>query len=199
MTNNLIKSMSLAILIVTSTLVGLVLTAPTASAGVSGNITVDTTWSGTVYVEGDVTVDAGVNLTIDPGTDVKFNGFYSLIVNGNLTAVGTPGNRINITSNQSSPSIADWYSIRVNSIGNCELVYCDILYSLDGVWLFNSRNNTIDHCNISYSTNGVDVRSWYNVVTNCTFGDGARVIVQALILSHWSSVYTLGSPHNRES
>ncbi|HID28908.1 MAG TPA: hypothetical protein EYP19_02760, partial [Desulfobacterales bacterium] len=38
----------------------------------SGSITSNTTWSGEIYVGGDITVNSGVTLTISPGTTVNF-------------------------------------------------------------------------------------------------------------------------------
>ena len=52
---------------------------------VSGSITSDTTWylMNTPYiVTGDVIVDNGTTLTIEADVTVKFDGLYSLIVNG---------------------------------------------------------------------------------------------------------------------
>jgi subtilisin family serine protease/N-acetylneuraminic acid mutarotase len=58
---------------------------------VSGTLTTDTTWTrNKVYiVNGNINVIAGVTLTIQPGTVVKFNGNYNLNVRGKLLADGT--------------------------------------------------------------------------------------------------------------
>ncbi len=169
--NDFIRSMSLAILIITSTLAGLVLTAPTASAGVSGNITVDTTWSGTVYVEGTVWVDSGVTLSIDPGTEVRFNGNYQLVVNGFLYANGTPSNRIMFRSNSSTPGIMDWGGIDTGTGAGIktEYRYCD--FSHFGNWIKTSRNtgDVYENCESSNGFGGVQIRSDWANVTNCTF------------------------------
>jgi len=75
---------------------------------VSGTLTADTTWeSGVVYrVVGDVTVSAGVTLTIEPGAIVKFAYTSSstvkkrLIVSGDLQLGGSPGNPVYFTSDR---------------------------------------------------------------------------------------------------
>ncbi len=78
---------------------------------VSGNISTDTTWtlaSSPYIVVGNVTIDPGVTLTIEPGVQVRFNQFYSLYVRGTLTAEGLPGQEILFTSNQATPAPGDW-------------------------------------------------------------------------------------------
>jgi len=64
------------------------------------DITADTTWTtdGSPYlINGDVKVEAGVTLTVNPGVIVKFNG-SSFNVFGTLQALGTEANPIYLTS-----------------------------------------------------------------------------------------------------
>jgi uncharacterized repeat protein (TIGR01451 family) len=77
---------------------------PRASSGVSttvsGYINEDTTWaqSGSPYVViGDVTVSPGVTLTIEPGVEVRFDGYYRLLTRGILSASGSPAAPITFT------------------------------------------------------------------------------------------------------
>jgi hypothetical protein len=57
---------------------------------VSGTLTEDTTFSSedTTTVVGDLTVQAGVTLTIEPGAIVEVGGNYSIAINGVLDANG---------------------------------------------------------------------------------------------------------------
>ena len=54
-----------------------------------GYINYDTIWSGNVAVNGDVMIDGGVSLTIEPGTWIEFLGFYHIDCRGDIQAVGT--------------------------------------------------------------------------------------------------------------
>lgn len=78
----------------------------TGEQNVSGLITSDTRWVSTcTYVVTDnIAVEAGVTLTIEPGTVVKFKGQYHLQVGGTLVAQGTSDERIMFVSYFDSPS-----------------------------------------------------------------------------------------------
>ncbi len=109
--------------------------------------TSNTTWTAanSPYVlDGNVTVAAGVTLTIEPGVIVKFNGtLRELRINGTLSAVGTSGSHIVFTSYQDDTAGGDtngdgsattgapgqWYMVNVTS-GNSgsQLRYADVRY-----------------------------------------------------------------------
>lgn len=71
---------------------------------VGGNsLGADTTWSGTIYVTGDLNVPSGRTLTLAEGTQVQFvnidqnrdgTGDYGIDVQGRLRAVGSTSNRV---------------------------------------------------------------------------------------------------------
>ena len=67
---------------------------------VAGLIDSDTTWSGTIRVTSDVTVASGTELTISPGTVVKFDAGRFLDVDGELSAIGTSASPIVFTTVQ---------------------------------------------------------------------------------------------------
>src|SRR3990172_6639446 len=66
----------------------------------AGTISSHTTWSNLDIhrVTGNVTVAAGITLTIEPGTIVKFNSGTNLDINGVLDAVGNSSGKIVFTS-----------------------------------------------------------------------------------------------------
>lgn len=66
---------------------------------VGGPITEDTTWAADlVRVTDSVAVAPEATLTIAAGTRVEFTGFFRLLVQGRLWAVGEPGQRIHFTA-----------------------------------------------------------------------------------------------------
>jgi len=58
------------------------------------HITTNTTWSGEVNVTSDICIDNGITLTILPGTELTFDGHYSIVVQGRLLAEGTVSDSI---------------------------------------------------------------------------------------------------------
>ncbi|MBU0962207.1 MAG: right-handed parallel beta-helix repeat-containing protein, partial [Proteobacteria bacterium] len=89
----------------------------------SGSLTEDETWTGVVTLTGDVTIPAGMKLTVEPGTTISFQSLSDdqsaggdasrseLIVNGELTAIGTEASPITFTSTAASPARGDWGGI----------------------------------------------------------------------------------------
>jgi titin len=144
-----ISHIGLSIMLILAICAGLItLISENAEAGTpkSGSISGDETWdlAGSPYwIEGDVVVENGVILTIDAGVEVKFNGYYSLYVDGDLNAFGTQPSNIFIGSNQSSPAEGDWDRIQINSTGHAEVNNVTINYGSIGILLESSSYNNI--------------------------------------------------------
>ena len=115
----------------------------------SGAITVNTTWEkakSPYLVTGDVTVNSGVTLSIEPGVQVRFQPISDdqsggddlnrseLRVAGILRAIGTATDSIVFTSNAEVPAAGDWYGIRVYDSGSKVIMkYSQVEYHVYGV------------------------------------------------------------------
>ncbi|MFH1962576.1 MAG: right-handed parallel beta-helix repeat-containing protein, partial [bacterium] len=153
--------MSKKVLVVLMVLGVLIKTGVAQATDVSGTITTDTTYNTTnspYIVTGDVIVNAGVTLTIEPGVIVKFATNTSLIAYGKLLAVGEQVNKIVFTSHedetngQGTSTIAqagNWMGIKLagNGANESEIKYCIIKYGKQGIYIENTNkievNNSI--------------------------------------------------------
>ncbi|MBN1858398.1 right-handed parallel beta-helix repeat-containing protein [Candidatus Bipolaricaulota bacterium] len=119
-----------------------------ASGGVGGTIRQDTVWSGDVWVTSFVFVPAGVTLTIEPGTTVRFKHYrgytdpgarLSMRVEGTLKAVGTASDPIWFTSDAPDPMNGDWGMLRlVNASSASEIRFAILEFAQQGLNLWNS-------------------------------------------------------------
>ncbi|MBX3006955.1 MAG: right-handed parallel beta-helix repeat-containing protein [Melioribacteraceae bacterium] len=121
-------------------------------------------------IQGSLTVNGGVTLTIQNGAQLRFGSGYSLIINGTLNA-----NNVYFTR---SGSTGTWGGIQFNSGASGTLSYCTIQNAQNGVYsngyLPNITNSTIANNNIGinlYNT-GVQTNSISNnlIQYNTTHG-----------------------------
>ena len=122
---------------------------------IGGYISENTTWSldGSPYVVvSDVIVEAGVNLTIEPGVVARFTSGTNLVIDGALIAEGNTTHPITFTSNSTTPTLGDWGSIhfRASSINSLNRVIFGVVqYGTVGIEMEDS-SPLISWCNISY-------------------------------------------------
>ncbi|MBI5001539.1 MAG: Ig-like domain-containing protein [Euryarchaeota archaeon] len=112
---------------------------------VVGHITQDTTWFLPTYIGevgaspyrilGNVTIDQGVTLTIQPGVQVLVSKGASIYVEGAMWANGTTLSHITFLSYKwpTGMNYSDWESVQFNGSSYGSLNYCDISYSDNGV------------------------------------------------------------------
>jgi uncharacterized repeat protein (TIGR01451 family) len=116
---------------------------PNADTSVGGTISVDTHWTtaGSPYiVTSDLTINAGVTLTIDAGVVVRASGMVGISVYGTLNATGNSGAHVIFTSNAVSPAPGDWKGIYAGDGGNANLDYTEIRYG-GGVFWWDGNGN----------------------------------------------------------
>ncbi|MEW6557182.1 MAG: carboxypeptidase regulatory-like domain-containing protein [Elusimicrobiota bacterium] len=172
------------------------------SGSVSGNWTV----AGSPYiVTGDITVENGTTLTIDPGVVVKFNTGTGMTIYGLLQAIGTADNPIYFTSvNDNSvggvtgtgnPVVGSWKDIYFDSYNNdlssCRLEYCIIKYGGGGsagnihicANYYNNAKPVISSCTVSNSSNyGIYMnrsggKSAIPTISYCTIKDNSSYAI----------------------
>jgi len=134
---------------------------------VGGTINTDTTWTlaeTPFAIIGDVVVEAGATLTIEPGVTVKFSGPYALTINGNLVAQGEVDQEIIFTSDQVLPVAGDWKGIEFINIQQNSGIGAHV----------------INHCLIEYATNGVYAEYALPIIQNSFLQNNTN----ALVLSH---------------
>jgi hypothetical protein len=88
---------------------------------VSGVITSDAVWrrdNSPYIISGNVGVDAGVRLRIEPGVVVVFKGRYSILVDGKLEVYGVEGDSVLFTSLYPDTIRGDWIYFRSGSRGD---------------------------------------------------------------------------------
>jgi parallel beta-helix repeat protein len=113
------------------------------------------TWNvaGSPYlVQGNITIHGDSTLTIQPGVEVNFQGFYSFTVNGYLHAVGTETDSIHFFPANTTNG---WNTMRFeNAPDSSHLAYCTISYSGNNIFgmggiICTNSNPVITHCRIS--------------------------------------------------
>lgn len=147
---------------------------------VNGNVSGAWTKGHTYRVTGNIIVPAGQTLTIEEGVEVKFDGYYSLTVNGTLLANGSADKYVQFTSNKTSPTNKDWDQIVVNGISKMD--YCIIEYGKakndDNIGLLNVTGNlTLTNSKIRNSEqSAISIRNagiitvQNNKIYNCAYG-----------------------------
>lgn len=125
---------------------------------VSENITTPTTWvSSKVYViEYGIYIDA--NLTIEPGTTIKFKSGTWLSFGGSenmtLTANGTAEKPIVFTSYSSTPAAGAWQGLWFEShvLSNSSMSFCEVNYAGESNYhaLTVNRKISMNNCTVSH-------------------------------------------------
>ncbi len=132
-------------------------------------------------VTGDVTIPPGDSLIIEPGVEIKFQGYFKFVVNGYFSAVGTESDSILFTTDS---GVADWRGVRfIDADTTGRLSYCRFENGRSsGDWPDNSGGGvslwntsiSIDHCDFinnraEHLGGGLFCWNSHPQVENCTF------------------------------
>jgi parallel beta-helix repeat protein len=129
---------------------------------VNGHISEDTTWntSGDPYiVTQNLYVDHDVNLTIEPGVEVRLLQSVYFHVDGNLFAVGNESEPISFTSDSDDPTGYNWGYINVRYNGHAYLDHCNFSYCSAGIRFDTSSNNSVSNSTITHAARGIIIDS----------------------------------------
>lgn len=140
-----------------------------AQTNISGLIATNSTWykSKSPYiVTGNIAVDQGVTLTIEPGVKVKFGGLYYLYIDGTLNAQGTEVDSIWFTSSSSTLNAGIWKEIKLRPTSKANIIkYCHIEYAQKGVQIDNHTSTQANGFTISNSliiNNQIGIYSYFD-------------------------------------
>ncbi|MCP5097373.1 MAG: right-handed parallel beta-helix repeat-containing protein [Chloroflexi bacterium] len=145
----------------------------------SGVIGADTTWDTNLLLTGDVTVPAGITLTINADTtifitsnnDDQNSGIWNdkteLLIFGKLLVNGSESAPVYFTSNAANKSAGDWGGIQIREGSTTsELSNCMIRYAIDGVRLTSQDIPgggdvwaTIQNCSIQNNETGIKLHA----------------------------------------
>jgi parallel beta-helix repeat protein len=153
-------------------------------------------------VSKDIIVYPNATLTIESGVEVKFGGYFSLIISGILYANGTE-KTITFTSNKEQPEVGDWKAIKFNGMGTSVLIGCFVAYAEDGI-LVNDGNVELESSTISFCQNGINITGSQSTVQNCLIaenqgngicitGDGQITIQENTVLANGNGVLLTGN------
>jgi hypothetical protein len=177
-----------------------------AQTNVSGSIVNDITWTlsnSPYHVTSNIYVFPGVNLTIEPGVKVLFDGNYFIEIRGNIKAVGNNGSKIYFCGNPVISGGDTFYTlwnkilIEPNNKGTGEFKHCvfkdantaveaqyvktkisdcwfeNNTYGLSGYNIYNTTYTTLKNCTFQYNHTGLQF-SVLTEMSNCKFMHNQR-------------------------
>ena len=132
-------------------------------------------------VTGDIYVAPDFVLLMEPGTELRFTGPWSVIVLGVLQVAGIAGDPVIFTSNQAAPGPGDWNEILFKDVGTGFVEHALVEFASTGVRIKNTDASLswvsiqdcqtglrvedtgatalVDHCTLSGNTTGLEA-SW---------------------------------------
>ncbi|MBR6535783.1 MAG: cellulose binding domain-containing protein, partial [Lachnospiraceae bacterium] len=114
-----------------------------------GNVSDNITIPKGLYACDNIKIESGERLTIEPATELRFGVIKGITVEGTLSAIGTPDEKIVLTSvgvselnDISDAAIPSWNGITVSKGGKYEAYYNVLSYAFYGVKIEGEANIT---------------------------------------------------------
>jgi parallel beta-helix repeat protein len=114
------------------------------------------------WVAGDVTINIGVDLTMEPGVQYELLGDFSLSVIGSLDINGTSDNYVNFVMADEPDQAGDWRGINVNRLGAVSIDYASIEYANVGLYI--AGDATVENSLIQNNTTAIEMRGSQDVL-----------------------------------
>jgi hypothetical protein len=159
---------------------------------VAGSLTQSTTWSGDMFIEGDVEVPESLTLHLAAGTkievahdwDCKESGrdtaLCELIVEGILLSTGGALNRVTFVPDVLPfAGLPDWYGITLEPGSTCSLAFTDVSGAYKSLWVMAPEALDVrDSRFLSQSMMGVHLEGCTapSALVNCTVEDASTGI-----------------------
>lgn len=137
-----------------------------------GRLYTDETWSGTQTIDGEVIVPTGINLTIQPGTQLTVNPSAdpdhpsALIIEGNLNINGTESQKVSFSGNGTL-----WEGILIEGTANIQ--WLAVSDAERGVAGNQTANVVLTHCTFDGNLAGVHAHGGSPTITNCIFNNNS--------------------------
>lgn len=114
------------------------------ATNVSGLISANTTWTkanSPYIITGDIDVDTGATLTIEPSVHVLVSGKYTIYVDGKINAIGTSSDSIYFSATPVSTSWASWEGIYIRHSNVADTFSFDYCSFQNAHFAINSKYN----------------------------------------------------------
>jgi len=168
-----------------------------------GEISEDTIWTldgSPYYVTGDVSVQPGVTLTVEPGVEVRFKKFsdfsgikVGLSVEGNLVAEGTEASPIVFTTSCDFEDLDQTQGEWSGKLQDC--------FPVDWEGIYIGYSGIFNHCVVEYAETNINAGGAVLQVSNSYikggvsgigFSGGSAAILNNTIMRHGFSAINLG-------
>jgi hypothetical protein len=152
----------------------------------TGTVAANQTISGAISMTGDVTVPAGVTLTVAAGTVVTAAGNFSLSIKGTLVVQGTAASPVQFVG----ASAASWGGIAVSGTGTANLSYVTINDASQAFAALAGTTYALDHVTIQHAGSALVLSSTGTVNKTVIVGQGPNQSMSPVSIQGGSPSFT---------